>query len=481
MKNADVGMIGLAVMGQNLARNLESRGYTVAVFNRTQEVLEKFMTQFEDKKFVPAYTLKDFVASLEAPRKIFIMIKSGHPVDAVLDELLPLLDKGDIVIDGGNAYFEETVRREKFCTEKGIHFLGVGISGGETGALNGPSLMPGGPVKAWEKVQEMLRSIAAQYEGEPCVEYIGPDGAGHFVKMVHNGIEYADMQLIAECYDLLSKVTKLGHAELADVFAEWNNGILQSYLIEITSKIFTKRDPDSNDVYSEEYLVDKILDKAGQKGTGKWTVQVALDLGISVPTIASAVDARAISSLKDERESASVVLSDFDHGNAKQRSKIDIKRDRFVNLMHDALYCAKVIAYAQGMFLLTKASEEWKWDLKLSEIASIWRDGCIIRARLLDAIKEAYRANPTLTNLLLAPSIRNEMLPRIDALREVIATAMQFGIPCAAMAASLSYFDAYRSAVLPLKLTQAQRDFFGAHTYERIDRPGIFHTQWESA
>ena len=474
MEKTKVGMIGLAVMGQNLARNLESKGYSCSVFNRTHEVTSKFMANNAGCKFFGAKNIEEFVESLERPRKMFIMIKAGEPVDEILKELMPLLSEGDIIIDGGNAYFEDTIRREKMCTEKNIQYLGVGISGGEVGALTGPSIMPGGPKKAWEQVSDMFSKIAA-FADEPCTSYIGPDGSGHFVKMVHNGIEYADMQLIAESYDLLSKVIKLTPPELSQVFSEWNKGVLQSYLIEITAKIFAKLDPDG-----DGYLVDKILDKAGQKGTGRWTAQTALDLGVPIPTIVAAVDARALSSIKSEREEVSVELEDFEVSNSRQRAYIaDINKDKFIKFVHDALYSAKILAYAQGMQLLAKASEERKWDLKLGEIASLWKGGCIIRARFLTEIKSAYSTNAHLTNLILAPSIKRELAGKIEALREVNSKAALFGIPVLGFSTSLSYFDSYRSLVLPQKLTQAQRDFFGAHTYERIDRPGIFHTEWE--
>jgi 6-phosphogluconate dehydrogenase len=465
MTKADVGMIGLAVMGANLARNLERNGFTCAVYNRSSEVTERFMGEQVGKRFIASATLQDFVTSIERPRRIFIMIKAGSAVDDIIETLLPILSPGDILIDGGNAYFRDSMRRVERCQRSGIEFLGVGISGGEEGALNGASIMPGGSSEAWERVRPLFEKIAAYAEG-PCTTYIGPDGAGHFVKTVHNGIEYADMQLIAEAYDLLRTVGKRRPPELSSLFRRWNEGVLQSFLIEITADIFAQVDEETGG-----YLVDSILDKAGQKGTGKWTVESSLDLGVAIPTISAAVDARALSAIKDERVEAAEQLRSGDIDQSIDPEKLDA-------LTHDALYCAKIISYAQGMALLARASAEWNWSLRLGDIAAIWKGGCIIRARFLEEIRRAYADNPVLKNLLLAPAIRQELSTRLTSLREVVALATRVGIPVPAFSASLSYYDQYRAAALPLNLTQAQRDYFGAHTYERIDRPGSFHTSW---
>jgi 6-phosphogluconate dehydrogenase len=472
MTKPQVGMIGLAVMGSNLARNIESRGFPVAVFNRSGDVTKEFMNKFGAKDgkpagFVASYSLEDFVKSMAAPRQIFIMIKAGSSTDAVIDQLAPLLDKGDIVIDGGNAYFKDTIRREEKLKAMGLNFLGVGISGGEEGALKGPSLMPGGPRDAWQIVAPLLEKIAAQADGA-CTNYVGPDGAGHFVKMVHNGIEYGDMQLIAEAYDILRNVVGCKPEELKKIFEQWNQGPLSSYLIEITAKIFAKKDSDS-----AGYLVDKILDKAGQKGTGMWTAQVALDLGISIPTISSAVDARVLSSMKDER----VVAAKEFHGPAVE--DFTGNRDEFIAAVHDALYAAKIMSYAQGMALIAAASKQWNWDLKLSEIAAMWKGGCIIRAKFLDEIRRAFSSQPRPANLLMDSFMKKEVARCVPSLRKVVGVAVSRGVPTIGFSASLSYFDSYRTVDLPQNLTQAQRDFFGAHTYERKDKTGHFHTEWE--
>lgn len=464
----NIGMIGLAVMGSNLARNIESRGIPVAVYNRSTEVTDEFMKSFGSGQFVASKTLEEFVSSMQTPRQIFIMVKAGAPVDKVIDSLIPLLDKGDIIIDGGNSYFKDTVVREKRCHDAGLNFLGLGVSGGEEGALKGPSLMPGGPRKAWEIVAPLLEKIAAQADG-PCTAYVGPDGAGHFVKMVHNGIEYGDMQLIAEAYHLLQSVLQLTPVELADTFEKWNQGPLSSFLIEITAKIFRKRDSES-----DGYLVDKILDKAGQKGTGAWTAQIALDLGVAIPTLSAAVDARILSAIKAERISATKELP------GPKAAGFSGDRQKFIDAVHNALYCSKVMAYAQGMALLASASKEWNWDLKLDEISALWKGGCIIRARFLDEIRRAFRENRELPNLLLAPGMKAEVTNRIGDLREVIRIAAERGIPTLAFGASIAYYDSYRLLDLPQNLTQAQRDFFGAHTYERKDMAGVFHTEWEA-
>jgi 6-phosphogluconate dehydrogenase len=466
MTNSDVGMIGLAVMGANLARNLERNGYQCSVFNRTKEVTDKFMGEFGTGRFVATHSLEEFVNSLQAPRKIFIMIQAGPAVDQVIKNLTPLLGKGDIILDGGNAYFRDTIRREDECRANGFNFLGVGISGGEEGALNGASIMPGGPKEAWNMVASMLEKISAKAP-HPCTTYMGPNGSGHFVKMVHNGIEYGDMQLIAEAYDILRRVGGISLDRLSSVFETWNEGILQSYLIEITAKVLRKKDE------SDTYLVDKILDKAGQKGTGKWTVQVALDLGVAIPTISAAVDARVLSSLKAERVAASKEYP-------REGKPGDIgEKARFELAVHDALYCAKVMSYAQGMALLDAASRDMNWKLDLGDIASIWMGGCIIRARFLDEIRKAYSSKTTLANLLLDPSIRAEIHKRIESLRWITSLAASNGVPVPSLSSSLAYFDSYTTADLPQSLTQAQRDFFGAHTYQRKDKEGTFHTEWE--
>jgi 6-phosphogluconate dehydrogenase len=465
MQTPQVGMIGLAVMGSNLAQNIERNGYSVAVYNRSGDVTDQFMQKVKGKNFVASHSLEDFVKSMASPRQIFIMVKAGAPVDAVIESLVPLLSAGDIIIDGGNSYFPDTVRREKRCKEANLNFMGIGISGGEEGALMGASLMPGGPKDAWRIVAPLLEKISAKAP-EPCTAYIGPDGAGHFVKMVHNGIEYGDMQLIAEAYDILRRVVGCKPQELAEIFGRWNQGVLSSFLIEITAAIFKKKD-------GADYLVDKILDSAGQKGTGRWTAQVALDLGVAIPALAAAVDARILSSLKTERIKASKQFN----GPAVKPFSGD--REKFIQAVHDALYCSKIMSYAQGMALLSAASKEWKWDLKLHEIASLWKGGCIIRARFLDEIRKAFEGNPGLANLILDPAMHKEVQRTAQNLRSVVATASEFGVPTLAFAASLAYFDSYRTADLPQNLTQAQRDYFGAHTYERLDKPGVFHSEWQ--
>lgn len=469
MSKPKVGMVGLAVMGSNLARNIESRGIPVAVYNRSYDVTEKFMSEQAGKSFVPSKTLEDFVSSMESPRQIFIMVKAGAGTDAVIDGLIPLLSKGDIIIDGGNAYYPDTIRREQKCKAAGVGFLGVGVSGGEEGALHGPSLMPGGPKESWKIVAPLLEKIAAKVDGEACTSYIGPDGSGHFVKMVHNGIEYGDMQLIAEAYNMLRDVIGAKPQELSDIFSKWNEGVLSSFLIEITAKVFKRKDADG-----KAFLVDKILDKAGQKGTGKWTAQVALDLGVAIPALSAAVDARILSSIKNERVKASSMLE------GPKPSDYGGDRKELIEIVHDALYCSKIMSYAQGMALLAAASKEWNWDLQLGDIAALWRGGCIIRAVFLNEITRAYRDNPKLENLMLDPVMTKELSKRIGNLRRAVALASEAGVPVLAFSASLSYYDSYRTANLPQNLTQAQRDFFGAHTYERNDKEGVYHTEWEA-
>lgn len=462
------GVIGLAVMGENLALNVERNGFPVAVYNRSREKTDEFMaTRAKGKNFVAAYTLEDFVASLERPRKILIMVKAGAPVDAVIDQLKPLLDEGDILIDGGNSLFTDTQRRAAALESEKFTFIGMGVSGGEEGALLGPSLMPGGTKQAYDYLEPILTRIAAQVDDGPCVTYIGPGGAGHYVKMVHNGIEYGDMQLIAEAYDLMKNVLGLNATQLHEVFAEWNTtDELNSYLIEITADVFKVMDPDTGIP-----LVDEILDAAGQKGTGRWTVDNALEIGVPIPTIIAAVTARIMSSYKQERVAAAKELvgpsTTFDG---------DVKA--FIAKVRDALYCSKMCSYAQGMALLSKASQVYGFNLNLGECARIWKGGCIIRAGFLNKIKHAFDDNPSLPNLLLAPEFKQSILDRQSAWREVVATAARLGIAVPAFSASLDYFDSYRRDRLPQNLTQAQRDYFGAHTYERIDKPGVFHTDW---
>ncbi|MEM1240464.1 MAG: NADP-dependent phosphogluconate dehydrogenase [Cyanobacteria bacterium P01_H01_bin.26] len=460
------GVIGLAVMGENLALNVERNGFPISVYNRSPEKTQAFMAnRAVDKNVVAAYSLEEFVASLERPRRILLMVKAGRPVDAVIDQLMPLLDPDDMVIDGGNSLYEDTERRVKILEGAGFRFIGMGVSGGEEGALNGPSLMPGGTRAAYESIEPIVQKIAAQVDDGPCVTYIGPGGAGHYVKMVHNGIEYGDMQLIAEAYDLMKNVLGLSHEQLHEVFAQWNTTEeLDSFLIEITADIFTKTEGDTA-------LVEKILDAAGQKGTGRWTVMNALEMGVSIPTITAAVNARIMSSIKDERVAASTQISGPD-------GKITENTTLWINKIRDALYCSKICSYAQGMALLRKASDNFDYDLDLGECARIWKGGCIIRARFLNKIKQAFTENPALPNLLLAPEFKQTILDRQSAWRDVVAMAAQYGVPVPAFSASLDYFDSYRRAQLPQNLTQAQRDYFGAHTYQRVDQEGTFHTEW---
>jgi 6-phosphogluconate dehydrogenase len=462
------GVIGLAVMGENIALNVERNGFPIAVYNRSREKTDNFMaTRAQGKNVVPAYTIKEFCASLERPRKILIMVKAGAPIDAVIQELKPFLQAGDVIIDGGNSLYEDTDRRTAELESSGLTFIGMGVSGGEEGALNGPSMMPGGSEAAYKNLEPILVKIAAQVDDGPCVAYMGKGGAGHYVKMVHNGIEYGDMQLIAEAYDLLKNVGGLNGEQLNKVFTEWNQtDELNSFLIEITADIFKYIDPETN-----QPLVEVVLDAAGQKGTGRWTVQSALELGIAIPTMFAAVNGRIMSSLKKERVIASQSLTG-------PNTKFVGDVPTFINQVRDALYCSKMCSYAQGMALLSAASVAYGYDLNLSEIARIWKGGCIIRAGFLNKIKDAFNADPKLANLLLAPEFKQTILDRQTAWREVVANAAKLGIPVPAFSASLDYFDSYRRASLPQNLTQAQRDYFGAHTYERTDKPGSFHTEW---
>ncbi len=467
MSKYQFGMIGLGVMGENLVLNIERHGYSVAIYNRTAERTREFVTgRGQGKKIAPCYTTQELVDSLSTPRKIMLMVKAGDPVDQVIGQLKPLLAPRDLIIDGGNSFFRDTERRALALAQDKLHYMGMGVSGGEEGALWGPSLMPGGPAEAYQMVAPILQAIAAQVEGEPCVTHIGPRGAGHYVKMVHNGIEYGDMQLIAEIYDILHRALGLSASEMHDIFATWNEGELKSYLIEITSDILLRVDEDTG-----KPLVDMVLDEAEQKGTGKWTSQNALDLGAPIPTINAAVESRIVSALKGERVAASRQL-------AGPATAYGGDRAQGIDDARQALYAAKICSYAQGMSLLAAASREYDYGLNLAEIARIWRGGCIIRAVFLNDIAAAYRRDPQLANLLLDPYFKEAIVARQAALRRVVQTAVGLGIPCLALSASLAYYDAYRSAQLPANLTQAQRDYFGAHTYRRIDKEGIFHSEW---
>jgi len=472
MANCDIGLIGLAVMGQNLARNIASRGFNVAVFNRTTERTLEFAAAHPDPGLEPYTELPAFVGALKPPRRIMLMVKAGNAVDATVEQLIPLLEAGDIVLDGGNSLFRDTERRIKQLAEHGLYFLGVGVSGGEEGALHGPSIMPGGPREAYDAVAPILEAIAARApDGTPCVSYLGPGGAGHYVKMVHNGIEYGDMQLIAEVYDLLSRGLGLDAAALAGIFADWNNGELQSFLIEITARIMRVDDPETG-----MPLVDAILDTAQQKGTGKWTSQDALDLGVPTPTINAAVEARMLSALKAERVAAAQVL----HGPAAPQIDQQ-RRGELIDAARAALYASKIGAYAQGMALLRAASDEYGYELDLGAAAALWRAGCIIRARFLDDVTAAFRRAPELSNLLLDDFFASAVRERDTNWRAALQAAVERGIPTPALSSALAYFDSYRSERLPANLTQAQRDFFGAHTYQRVDRDGTFHTEWEQS
>ncbi len=472
----NIALIGLAVMGQNLALNMARNGFRVAVYNRTDTVTREFMAgparkMGLDSNLAPCFSTPELVESLAGPRTVFLMVKAGPAVDTVIKDLLPLLDPGDIIIDGGNSLYRDSNRREAECAEHGIRFMGVGVSGGEEGALNGPSIMPGGPRDSYDTVARILKAIAARADdGTPCVDYIGPGGAGHFVKMVHNGIEYGDMQLIAETYDILARVGGLSPQQLADTFAAWNESELSSYLIEITSKIFTVMDKETG-----APLVDVILDTAGQKGTGRWTTQSALDLGAATHTINAAVEARILSSFKAERVTAQDRLS----GPAPDGDAPPDLND-LVETLRKALYTAKICSYAQGFAMMRAASQEYGWNLAMDSIARIWRAGCIIRARFLDDVATAFATEPDLPNLLIAEHFAQSLATGQQALRETVALAAHSGISIPALSASLAYYDGYRSARLPANLLQAQRDFFGAHTYQRTDRDGIFHTQWEA-
>ncbi|CAM3190534.1 gluconate-6-phosphate dehydrogenase, decarboxylating [Xenorhabdus nematophila ATCC 19061] len=466
MSKQQIGVVGMAVMGRNLALNIESRGYSVSIFNRSSDKTDEVIAENPGKKLVPSYSIEEFVDSLEKPRRILLMVKAGEATDKTIASLTPHLDKGDILIDGGNTYFQDTIRRNRELSAQGFNFIGTGVSGGEEGALKGPSIMPGGQKDAYELVAPILKEIAAQVEGEPCVTYIGADGAGHYVKMVHNGIEYGDMQLIAEAYSLLKNSLNLSNQELSEIFSDWNQGELSSYLIEITADIFRKQDEEG------KYLVDVILDEAANKGTGKWTSQSSLDLGVPVTLITESVFARYISSMKDQRVAASNVLS------GPEVQPFNGDKAEFIEKVRRALYLGKIVSYAQGFQQLKAASDEYNWDLNYGEIAKIFRAGCIIRAQFLQKITDAYNETPAIANLLLAPYFKQIADEYQQALRDVISYGVQNGIPTPTFSAAISYYDSYRSAVLPANLIQAQRDYFGAHTYKRTDKEGVFHTEW---
>lgn len=471
MTKQQIGVVGMAVMGRNIALNIESRGYSVSLYNRTGSKTTEVLEQNPGKNLVGTYTVEEFVNSLESPRKILLMVQAGRGTDATIDALLPHLDKGDIVIDGGNTFFKDTIRRSERLAELGINFVGTGVSGGEEGALHGPSIMPGGPQSAYELVAPILRDISAKApeDGEPCVTYIGENGAGHYVKMVHNGIEYGDMQLIAESYDLLHRVLGLSAAEISQIFGEWNKGELDSFLVEISTQILATVDPSTG-----KPMVDVIMDRAGNKGTGKWTSQSALDLGEPLSLITESVFARYISTFKEERVAASQVIPGVDfQANLSEADKKDI-----IEAVRQALYFSKIVSYAQGFAQMKAASQEYGWTLNYGEIAKIFRAGCIIRAKFLQKITDAYSKNPDLDNLMLDDYFLNILGSNQAAVRRVVTLAIQAGIPVPTFSSALAYYDSYRSPVLPANLIQAQRDLFGAHTYQRVDRLGTFHFHW---
>jgi 6-phosphogluconate dehydrogenase len=478
----DFGLIGLAVMGENLALNVESRGFRVAVFNRTTEKVDELMAgRAKGKNFVGCHSIVEFVKNLKRPRIVMMLVKAGPAVDDLIEQLLPYMEPGDILVDGGNTHFVDTERRTKYIESKGLLFVGSGVSGGEEGALKGPSLMPGGSKAAWETIKPIFQSIAAKVGPKndiPCCEWVGPRGAGHYVKMVHNGIEYGDMQLICEAYFLLKEAAGLTNDELYDVFADWNHGELQSYLIEITRDIFSVRD----DAGGKGFLVDEILDVAGAKGTGKWMSQLALDLGVPSTLVTTAVYARCLAAMKEARVRASKVLP---KPNPSHLPAFDgaVKalvgdRKKFVEAVRQALYASKICSYAQGFVQLQEASKEHQWDLNYGDCALLWRGGCIIRAQFLDRIKEAFDAQPNLENLLLYPYFTQAIAKAQDSWREVILAATHLGLPVPAFSTALAYYDSFRLARLPSNLLQAQRDYFGAHTYQRLDREGVFHSEW---
>ncbi|AQP53028.1 NADP-dependent 6-phosphogluconate dehydrogenase [Vagococcus penaei] len=469
MTKQQIGVVGMAVMGKNLALNIESRGYSVAIFNRSASKTEEVIKEHADKNLVATYTIEEFVNSLERPRRIMLMVKAGKPTDMTIQALLPYLDKGDILIDGGNTFFKDTIRRNEELADSGINFIGTGVSGGEEGALKGPAMMPGGQREAYDLVAPIFTEMAAKAnDGEPCVTYIGPNGAGHYVKMVHNGIEYGDMQLIAESYDILTRVLGLSVDEAAAIFTEWNLGELDSYLIEITADLLTRKD----DLGTGKPIVDVILDAAGNKGTGKWTSQNALDLGTPLPLITESVFARYISALKEERVAASKVIPQF------EAPQFTGDKQAMIEKIRQALYFSKIMSYAQGFAQMRMASEEYQWDLNYGEIAKIFRAGCIIRAQFLQKITEAYERNPKLKNLLLDEYFLSITTDYQQAVRDVVSLAVQSGVPSPTFSSAIAYYDSYRTADLPANIIQAQRDYFGAHTYLRKDREGVFHYDW---
>ena len=467
---SDIGLIGLAVMGENLVLNMESKGFRVSVFNRTVQKVDNFIQgRGAGKNIYGAHSLEDLVSSLKSPRKVFLMVKAGAAVDDYIDKLIPLLDKGDIIIDGGNTHFPDTTRRTQYVSSKGLLYIGTGVSGGEEGALKGPSIMPGGCPEAWPAVKPILQAIAAKVaDGTPCCDWVGQGGAGHFVKMVHNGIEYGDIQLICECYHIMKDILGMTNSEMQETFAEWNKGDLDSYLIDITKDILAKKDDDGR------YVLDYILDTAGQKGTGKWTAEAALDAGVPLTLIAESVFARSLSALKEERVAASKILQ------GPSPKKFDGDRKAFLEDLRKALFAAKVISYAQGYALMKAAAKEYGWDLNYGGIALMWRGGCIIRSVFLGKIKEAFDKNPDIANILLDPYFTLKLAEAQDGYRRVLSQAILNGIPAPCMSAALEYYDGYRCERLPANLLQAQRDFFGAHTYERTDRERgeFFHTNW---
>jgi len=468
---AQIGVVGLAVMGSNLARNFARNGHTVAVYNRSTEKTRNFMANHgAEGDFIPSETITDFVASLEKPRRAIIMVQAGNATDAVIHQLADAMDDGDIIIDGGNALYTDTIRREQEIADRGLNFVGAGISGGEEGALNGPAIMPGGPEKTWEALGPLLESIAANVDGVPCVTHIGPDGAGHFVKMVHNGIEYADMQVIGEAYQLLRYGAGMTPAEIAEVFRTWNAGDLDSYLIGITAEVLAQVDAETG-----KPLIDLIVDSAGQKGTGRWTVKAALDLGIPVTGIGEAVFARALSGATNQRQAT---IGNLPSGTLTTLAELSVDRDTFIEDVRRALYASKLVAYAQGFDEITAGSADHNWNVDPRDLATIWRGGCIIRAKFLNRIVEAYNANPELPTLLLDPYFKAELTGLIDSWRRVVTLATQIGQPIPVFASSLSYYDSLRIDRLPAALIQGQRDYFGAHTYQRVDKPGTYHTLW---
>ncbi|MCA0443503.1 NADP-dependent phosphogluconate dehydrogenase [Corynebacterium amycolatum] len=464
---AQIGVVGLAVMGSNIARNFAHKGHTVAVYNRSPEKTRTLIAEHGDEgSFIPSETIEEFVASLERPRRALIMVQAGAATDAVIDQLADVMEPGDIIIDGGNSLYTDTIRREKAIRARGLHYVGTGISGGEEGALTGPSIMPGGTKESYESLGPLLESISAHVDGVPCCTHISSDGAGHFVKMVHNGIEYADMQVIGEAYHLLREAAGLTPAEIADIFREWNKGDLDSYLVEITAEVLSQADEKTG-----KPLVDVIVDAAGQKGTGRWTVKAALDLGIPVTGIGEAVFARALSSSLAQREAARNLPSG-------SLAKAPEDRDAFVERVRKALYASKIIAYSQGFDEINAGAKEYGWEIDRGALATIWRGGCIIRAQFLNRIKEAYDRNPELPALVLDEYFRDQVTECLDAWRDVVVTAAQMGIPAPVFSSSLAYYDGLRAERLPAALVQGQRDYFGAHTYQRVDREGAFHTLW---